>query len=702
MKFICSMKKTLLLFLLFTFSFIQAQNWKVITPFNTANIITDMEVTTNGTLYVIAQLPASMHKSTDGGNSWSAFGFTSGYPSDLEMINENLGYAISNSGSVIKTTDGWQTATNVNYGSVSVHDRLFFLNENMGFIAGYRRFMKMTLDGGTTWSSITIPSTLMVSGEDITDVEFVNTTVGFVITSNGNVLKTIDQGVSWTKIQLQASNYQLEELEFVDENIGFVVGSLGQIYRTADQGLTWTLTDTDAGILYDIRLIDGTLYAVGSSRSLVTSSNLGITWSPVKTVSYGTGGSTFTRMYAVTKLNGQILVAGENGDIYKSTNAANTTWAPFYSTIFGGMVTTAFQFSNANQGVMIGAGTTQSSIYYTENGGYQWQRKAIAGSSFYKSLDVKSNGKALVTGQSGYVTTTDFGQTWTTILPIQVSSAFTKCWLKSNNDFFVGTNPGAPINDGLIRKTGVNTFTQNSNMPRIGEIQFLNDNIGYAGTVVANYPGTLWKTIDGGSTWTALDAYFGGNVAEIQIINENKLYIKSMGGSTMVSNDGGVSWTSLYNYPTKYHFFDELNVYGIYTNTKHIYKTENAGNTWEIIILNDNSLCGMQNFAWFTDKIIYSGGQFKVCILNIDQLLQVQPIPNLQKNKIKVYPTPASDLIYFSDYVASVIISDLTGKVIASFKYVNKVDISSFENGIYIVNVTDDHHNISIHKIVKK
>ena len=696
------MKKYLLQIILFSSFISQAQNWKVITPFNNANTITDMEVTPNGNLYVIAQLPDSMHKSTDGGNSWSAFPITLTYPSDLEMINDNLGYAISNSGSVIKTTDGWQTATNVNYGGNSVHDRLFFLNENMGFIAGYRRFMKMTLDGGTTWSGISIPSTLMSSGEDVTDIEFVNTTVGFVITSNGNVLKTIDQGLTWTKIQPQVSNYQIEELEFINENIGFAAGPLGQIYRTADQGATWTLTDTDAGILYDIRYIDGILYAVGSSRSLVTSSDLGVTWSAVKTVSYGTGGSTFTRMYAVTKLNGQLIVAGENGDIYKSTNAANTTWAPLYTPIFGGMVTTGFQFSNANKGVMVGAGTTQSSIYYTENGGYQWQRKAIAGSSFYKSLDVKSDGKALVTGQSGYVTTTDFGQTWTTISPIQISSAYTKCWLKSNNDFFVGTNPGAPINDGLIRKTGFNTFTQNTNMPRIGEIQFLNDNIGYAGTVVANYPGTLWKTIDGGSTWTALDAYIGGNVAEIQIINLDKVFVKTMGGITVMTDDGGLSWTTLYNYPTKYHFFDELNGYGIDTNTKHIYKTENGGNTWEVIIENDNSLCGMQYFAWFPDKIIYSGVQFKVCMLNIDQLLQVHPVENQLANKIRVYPNPTNDVLNFSEYVANISIFDITGKVLASFEYRNKVDISSFENGIYIVSLTSENGVRTTHKVVKQ
>lgn len=696
------MKKHFFLTLLFVSFYCKGQNWKVITPFNNHNTITDMEVTSNGNLYVIAQLPDSMYKSTDGGNSWSAFPITLTYPSDLEMINDNLGYAISTSGNVIKTTDGWQTATNVNYGGNSVHDRLFFLNENMGFIAGYRRFLKMTMDGGITWTGISIPSTLMSSGEDVTDIEFINETIGFVITSDGDVLKTTDQCQTWTKIELQSSDYQLEELKFITENIGFAVGALGQIYRTTDQGLTWTLTDTDAGILYDIRFIDGTLYAVGSSRSLVTSSDLGVTWSPVKTITYGTGGSSFTRMYAVTKLNEQIIVAGENGDIYKATNASNTTWAPLYTPIFGGMVTTGFQFANANQGIMVGAGTTQSSIYYTENGGYQWQRKAIAGSNFYKSLDVKSDGKALITGSAGYVTTANYGQTWTTIMPIQINTSYTKCWLKNNNDFFVGTNPGAPINDGLIKKTGVNTFTQNTDMPRIGEIQFLNDNIGYAGTVVANYPGSLWKTIDGGVTWTILDNYFGGNVAEIQIINENKLYIKTIGGSTLASNDGGISWTVLYNYPTKYHFFDELNGYGIDTNSKHIYKTIDGGLTWEIIISNDNSLCGMQHFVWFPDKIIYSGGQFKVCVLNIDELLQVKSIQQQPTNKISVYPNPTTDFLNFNKYVTNAILCDLAGKEIASFDYVNKIDVSNLQNGIYLVRLTTEEGNQSTHKVIKK
>ena len=61
------------------------------------------------------------------------------------MLDDNTGYLISNVGSLTKTTDGWETFSNVNYGSSVTHNRIFFVNQNVGFIAGYRRFIQKTL-----------------------------------------------------------------------------------------------------------------------------------------------------------------------------------------------------------------------------------------------------------------------------------------------------------------------------------------------------------------------------------------------------------------------------------------------------------------------------------------------------------------------------------------------------------------------------
>ncbi|MEZ4877348.1 MAG: hypothetical protein R2805_07340 [Flavobacterium sp.] len=142
------MKKlfTLLFFLSF-FSF--AQNWKTVTPFNTTNVIRDMETTPNGTTYVIADQPTRLYKTTDG-VTWSKFLNFLIPPTDIFMLDNNIGYLFSNNGSLVKTTDGWETFSNVNYGSSVTHDRIFFVNQNVGFIAGYRRFIKKTLDGGQT------------------------------------------------------------------------------------------------------------------------------------------------------------------------------------------------------------------------------------------------------------------------------------------------------------------------------------------------------------------------------------------------------------------------------------------------------------------------------------------------------------------------------------------------------------------------
>jgi photosystem II stability/assembly factor-like uncharacterized protein len=701
------MKNLLALVFCITLYVVNAQNWKVITPFNSANVINDMEVTPNGTLYVIADAPNRMYKSADGGVTWSAIhapaaGLNS--PTELVMLDDLNGYMLTNSSSIYKTTDGWETSVTLTYPANPLPFKsIFFLSNEVGFVAGYRRSVYKTTNGGTTWTSLSVTAGLMQSGEDLNDIHFINENVGFGVSTRGNVVKTIDGGGTWTLTSLQQNHYALEEVFFTDENTGYAAGALGEIYRTTDQGVTWTLNDTDMGIIYDMREHNGILYVTGSGKTFTTSADNGLTWAPSQSVENASYSTVSSRMYAVTFLNGKILVAGEGGTIFSKNSLAATTWDLFHTPIWGGITTTNLKFFNADKGLLIGSGGSQSAVYYTTNGGYSWTRKLLSAAGFYKTADVKENGKGLLVGNRGFYTTSNSGETWSNLTAIQPSSSYTSCWLKANNEFFVGTNPGSPTSDGMILYTPPSTWRRFTDMGQVGEIKFANEQTGYAGVGTANYTARLWKTTDGGTTWATVDSYAGQTIAEIQVITPNRIFVRDTRDASYLTEDGGVTWTNLTSitFPKRYHFFDEMNGYGLNDN-QNVYKTEDGGTTWEVIIEGDNSLCGMDNLEWFPDRIVYAGGSFEVCILAVSDILQVKPVQVPDTKQLSVYPNPANSIIIISETVQSAIMFDISGKKLGTYNIVKSIDISGLEQGIYLMHLTTLNGTKVVKEVIKK
>ena len=145
-----------------------------------------------------------------------------------------------------------------------------------------------------------------------------------------------------------------------------------------------------------------------------------------------------------------------------------------------------------------------------------------------------------------------------------------------------------------------------------------------------------------------------------------------------------------------------MNAYGIDINTQNVYKTEDGGSTWEVIISDDNSLCGIEHLAWFEDKIVYADGLFKVCILNISETLQVNPVQLDTVKRIVIYPNPANNILNISEYVKTVTITDISGKTLATYDFVNQIDISNYTQGIYIANLTTENGTKTALKFIKE
>jgi photosystem II stability/assembly factor-like uncharacterized protein len=62
--------------------------------------------------------------------------------------------------------------------------------------------------------------------------------IGFITTSNGKLIKTLNGGVTWT-IQLVKAKTNLSRCYFTTEAIGWVVGENGLLLKTTDGGASW-------------------------------------------------------------------------------------------------------------------------------------------------------------------------------------------------------------------------------------------------------------------------------------------------------------------------------------------------------------------------------------------------------------------------------------------------------------------------------
>ena len=63
---------------------------------------------------------------------------------------------------------------------------------------------------------------------------------------NGGIYRTTNAGQSWTPV-LDVGNITISDLWFVDQTLGFAVGEFGDGYRTADGGITWEANTNGGG-----------------------------------------------------------------------------------------------------------------------------------------------------------------------------------------------------------------------------------------------------------------------------------------------------------------------------------------------------------------------------------------------------------------------------------------------------------------------
>ncbi|MBX2971954.1 MAG: T9SS type A sorting domain-containing protein [Flavobacteriales bacterium] len=307
-------------------SFTASAQWELMTPIKNTSEYEDIVMVNELVGYAADRPTGTILATEDGGNKWvRRQHLLSNNPLAIHMWDEQRGVCVGQTGSVLRTTDGFRTVQsswNAGYGHLNC---VFFINDTLGWVGTQSGRIYRSTDAGATW-------TLMQSGQSasnyITAIQFVDENIGYASCyGGGKVLKSTDGGLTWTSIAPEPLVF-IRDLHFFDALTGVAVGSAGHVIRTTDGGDTWTMMggtpQSTISIFFTGR---DTGYAVGTGGQVVRSLDGGITWANFLPAIFNAS------IHDAAYVDGRIIIAGGTGDIFRSPRigCSSTPWVPLVS-----------------------------------------------------------------------------------------------------------------------------------------------------------------------------------------------------------------------------------------------------------------------------------------------------------------------------------------------------------------------------------
>jgi photosystem II stability/assembly factor-like uncharacterized protein len=208
----------------------------------------------------------AVYLSNDRASTWSIVAFTEEDPNDnnardMYFLDANQA-VLSKGGSIYYSGDegrSWQEAYyNVEFAAADC-DMFSFPDKQTGYCAGGAVWMDSsggtnngnvlkTIDGGKSWTSLELYPRFHMAA--ITGIQFISPSTGFIFTFNREMFKTSDGGVTWNLVSSNVPAYYAYPF-FADERTGVIATHEGNdaIYETTDGGTTWRkIFDAPSGI----------------------------------------------------------------------------------------------------------------------------------------------------------------------------------------------------------------------------------------------------------------------------------------------------------------------------------------------------------------------------------------------------------------------------------------------------------------------
>lgn len=553
-------------------------------------------------------------KTTDGGDTWSIYNIGLGIETlRISFINFNTGY-VCGSGRIGRTTNGGVNWDTIYFNSTS--NPTYYINdiavindsticavgEKSVFVPPYYGDIYGLLLYSSNYGNSFI-TTLFGASTSLTNIDKIYSASGYISYSNrlvlrsfdncrnwylwnnlgyaanslthaaggvffagcdqGKILKTSNDGTSWTQFNKAISFSNFTSIAFRNENTGIATSAGdwpsyddGIVIKTTNGGVKW---DTSYVIInrdfLKVQYINDAFF-INTINAMYTSMNDGINW------------TNFFNTWHPYDIKCFDMVSNSKGFIGLKGYGDSTVVYMYNGALTpsirkkSGLVT-CIKFKDANTGICASANGV---VYRTSNSGVTWDSSNIGFAQGIINIHYLNNDITYANSKFGLFVSLDYGMNW------QHTGAGIIC----NNLHFTDELTGYSVFDNIISKTingGVNwQFLDYAYPSNFRNIWFLNQ---YTGWVVGNY-GTIIKTTSGGVVGTNQNTTI---LPDDYILLSN--FPNPFNSSTLIK----------FRIPEKYNNSDvELSIYNILGK--------------EVYVLNNNKkMSGTQEVRWTADNL---------------------------------------------------------------------------------------------------
>ena len=625
-------------------------------------------------------------KSTDAGNTWNTTGLTFALTDNniigkllIDSNNTNTVFA-GTKNSIKRTTDGGTNWTDVyTFNDSSFHDLMYKSGSATTIYAASKwgEFL-LSKDNGATWTSPAHPATTRI------DLAITPNDPNLILSidEGGVVRKSTDDGANWTTVSTIA-NYSSQNgynmtlaISPLDKNLVIAGGVHG--WRSKDGGVTWE------------KYLDG-YWTTGSPYFYVHSDHHDMKFVP------GTN----------------TIFSVNDGGIHKGDASIDTKWTDLSS---GLAITQYYNVAGTpqNADLLIMGAQDNDVVYYN---GQKWAGKNPGSDGVEALWDYSDSNIAWTCSQQGSMERTIDGfatsQQITTpagapfVWELEIHPTVPTTIYGGFGDIYKSTDRG---DNWTNLSSGAGAIEYISIAPSNADVIF-----------VSGENGTVKKTSNGGTLWSDVTLPQAGKVKSIEIhpTNPAEIYIAYSGylaGKVYKSVDSGANWTNitgtLPNVPTHKILYKTGSVDGelfLATDLGVYYRTNSKGD-WSLLSGGlPNVIVHDLEIHYGTEKLraaTYGRGLWEVSITNASLGIEDKLLPN---KAVSLFPNPAVNKNFYVRLnglsgESTITVYNIIGGVVKNFKTNSgqeKIDLTNFSKGLYLVKVLNNEKSI-VKKILVK